>query len=90
VWNKVFPIHRGLEKDLFGRSQREKAKIVHSLQKALGVAGLKPERVWGEVIEDRGSQITFSALGQEAPLEEKDKWDSDFTKRKKIKAILDT
>jgi hypothetical protein len=34
-------------------------------------------------------QITFSALGQEAPLEEKKKWDSDFTKRKKIKAILD-
>jgi phosphomannomutase len=71
-------------------SADEKAKIVRSLQKALGVAGLKPERVWGEVIEDRGSQITFSALGQEAPLEEKDKWDSDFTKRKKIKAILDT
>jgi hydroxymethylpyrimidine pyrophosphatase-like HAD family hydrolase len=35
-------------------------------------------------------QITFSALGQEAPLEEKDKWDCDFTKRKKIKAILNT
>jgi phosphomannomutase len=39
--------------------------------------------------EDRGSQITFSALGQQAPLEEKKKWDPDFTKRKKIKAILD-
>ena len=41
-------------------------------------------------IEDRGSQITFSALGQEAPNEEKEKWDPDFTKRKKIKTILDT
>jgi len=29
-------------------------------------------------------------LGQQAPLEEKDKWDPDFAKRKKIKAILDT
>ena len=48
------------------------------------------EKVWGEAIEDRGSQITFSALGQQAPLEEKSKWDPDFTKRKKIKAILDT
>jgi hydroxymethylpyrimidine pyrophosphatase-like HAD family hydrolase len=47
------------------------------------------EKVWGEVIEDRGSQITFSALGQQAPLEEKEKWDPDFSKRKKIKAILD-
>jgi phosphomannomutase len=68
----------------------EKTKIVGSLRKAFGVAGFKVERVWGEAIEDRGSQITFSALGQQAPLEEKDKWDSDFTKRKKIKAILDT
>ena len=68
----------------------EKEKIINSLKKAIEVAGFKVEKVWGEVIEDRGSQITFSALGQKAPLEEKNKWDSDFTKRKKIKAILDT
>ena len=68
----------------------EKEKIISSLNKALEVAGFKVEKVWGEVIEDRGSQITFSALGQEAPLEEKNKWDPDYTKRKKIKAILDT
>jgi len=68
----------------------EKEKITSSLKKAVGQAGFKVEKVWGEVIEDRGSQITFSALGQQAPLVYKDKWDSDFTKRKKIKAILDT
>jgi phosphomannomutase len=68
----------------------EKEKIVRSLKKAIGVAGFKVEMVWGEVIEDRGSQITFSALGQLAPLKEKSKWDPDFTKRKEIKAILDT
>jgi phosphomannomutase len=68
----------------------EKQKIVSSLQKAVEQAGFKPPKVWGEVIEDRGSQITFSALGQEAPLEEKTKWDPDFAKRKKIKAIVDT
>jgi hydroxymethylpyrimidine pyrophosphatase-like HAD family hydrolase len=28
-------------------------------------------------------------LGQQAPLEEKKKWDPDFAKRKKIKTILD-
>lgn len=67
----------------------EKEKITNSLKKVLGSAGLKIERVWGEVIEDRGSQITFSALGQQAPIEEKKKWDPDFTKRKKIKALLD-
>src|ERR1022692_3785588 len=68
----------------------EREKILSSLKKTLGVAGLKIEKLWGEQIEDRGSQITFSALGQQAPLEEKDKWDPDYTKRKKIKAILDT
>lgn len=67
----------------------EKVKIVSSLKKTLGVAGFKVEKVWGEVIEDRGSQITFSALGQQAPIEEKKKWDPDFTKRKKMKAPLD-
>ena len=49
----------------------EKEKIISSLKKAVGQAGFKVEKVWGEVIEDRGSQITFSALGQQAPLEEK-------------------
>jgi HAD superfamily hydrolase (TIGR01484 family) len=68
----------------------EKEKIVSSLKTAVGQAGFQAKKVWGEAIEDRGSQITFSALGQQAPLEEKTKWDSDFAKRKKIKAILDT
>ena len=67
----------------------EKEKIISALKKAVAEAGFKVDKTWGEVIEDRGSQITFSALGQQAPLEEKKKWDADFTKRKKIKAILD-
>jgi hypothetical protein len=54
--------------------QRE--KIIDSLKKATEQAGFRAEKVWGEVIEDRGSQITFS--------------DADFFKRKKITAILET
>jgi len=68
----------------------QKDKIISSLQRAIELSGFKPEKVWGELIEDRGSQITFSALGQLAPLEEKKKWDPDFAKRKKMKALLDT
>ena len=68
----------------------ERQKIISSLEKAIAVEGFEAEKLWGEQIEDRGSQITFSALGQQAPLEEKDKWDPDYTKRKRIKAILDT
>ena len=67
----------------------EKEKIIGSLNKSIAAAGCKVEKVWGEVIEDRGSQITFSALGQQAPLDEKKTWDPDFAKRKKMKAILD-
>ena len=39
-------------------------------------------------MEDRGSQFTFSGLGQDAPLEAKAKWDPDRAKRKAIAAKL--
>lgn len=70
-------------------TDEEKDKIIVSLKKAVTELGFNVEKVWGKPIEDRGSQITFSALGQQAPIEEKKKWDPDFKKRKKIKAILD-
>ena len=65
-------------------------KITDSLDKAVREAGFHAGKVWGEMIENRGSQVTFSALGQQAPLSEKEKWDPDFAKRKKITAILET
>ena len=70
-------------------TEEEKAKIISSLKQVTGTPDFKVERTWGEMIEDRGSQITFSGLGQEAPLEEKEKWDPDFAKRQGIKALLD-
>lgn len=80
-WKKIYS-------DDFTREERD--KILSSLKRAIVVANFKIAKIWGEQIEDRGSQITFSALGQHAPLEEKAKWDPDVIKRKKIKAILDT
>jgi hypothetical protein len=53
----------------------EKKKIVGSLEHATGSADLQPEQTLGDRIEDRGSQITFSGLGQHPPLEEKREWD---------------
>jgi phosphomannomutase len=67
----------------------EKTKITASLNQAIEESGVKVTKTWGEQIEDRGSQITYSALGQAAPLDEKKKWDPKFAKRKKIKVILD-
>jgi len=70
-------------------SIEEKKKILSSLKQSTETAELKPAKTWGDLIQDRGSQITFSGLGQQAPLEEKKKWDPDFAKRKKIKVLLD-
>ena len=70
-------------------SIEEKKKILSSLKQSTETAELKPAKTWGDLIQDRGSQITFSGLGQQAPLEDKKKWDPDFAKRKKIKVLLD-
>jgi HAD superfamily hydrolase (TIGR01484 family) len=67
----------------------EKKKIVVSLGQAIASSGFETQRIWGVQTEDRGSQITFSALGQEAPIEAKEKWDPDFSKRKQMKVFLD-
>jgi HAD superfamily hydrolase (TIGR01484 family) len=69
-------------------TQDEKVKVLGSLRKAIASAGFKVAKTWGEDIEDRGSQITFSALGQQAPIDEKKQWDPAFTKRKVIQSIL--
>ncbi|HEY5349924.1 MAG TPA: HAD-IIB family hydrolase [Candidatus Lustribacter sp.] len=70
-------------------SAAQKQKIVDALDKAVAESGFKAEKTWGAAIEDRESQITYSALGQQAPLDAKKSWDPDFAKRKKIKAALD-
>lgn len=70
-------------------SADQKKTIIDALDKAVDESGFKAPKTWGESIEDRESQITYSALGQQAPLDEKKNWDPDFAKRKKIKAILD-
>lgn len=65
-------------------SDEERKEILFNLNIAIKNSDIEIKKTWGNQIEDRGSQITFSALGQEAPLEEKKVWDNDFAKRKKI------
>lgn len=62
-------------------SPEQKKRIIDVLE-----AGAKELGIWephpaGEIIEDRGSQITFSALGQQARAEDKYAWDSDGKKK---------
>jgi phosphomannomutase len=79
VWTQIYA-------ELFDDGQKK--AIFAAFDEALKATGFVPAQTWGERIEDRGSQITFSALGQEAPLEAKSKWDPDFAKRKIIQADL--
>jgi phosphomannomutase len=70
-------------------SIQEKNKIINALETSLKQSGFeKSQKTYGEIIEHTDSQITFSALGQRAPIEEKSKWDPDQTKRIKIIDIL--
>ena len=59
AWTQVYA-------DIF--SDEERKTILAKLEAAVEQAGLKVDKPYGEQIEDRGSQITFSALGQQAPL----------------------
>lgn len=45
-------------------------------------------QTWGPVLEDRGSQITFSALGQAAPVEAKKAWDPTGEKKNTLRAAV--
>jgi HAD superfamily hydrolase (TIGR01484 family) len=70
-------------------SAAQKREIESAIEQAVEKTGLQPQETWGERIEDRGTQITYSALGQQAPLAEKEKWDPDFAKRRQIQKILE-
>ena len=43
----------------------QKAKIIKALNQGIDHFGYREKKTWGDIIEDRGSQITFSALGQD-------------------------
>lgn len=59
--------------------QKDKIKIV--LQESAKKLGLWSEHPAGEIIEDRNSQITYSALGQQATPEDKYAWDPNGSKK---------
>jgi phosphomannomutase len=72
AWSQVY------SEDL---SAAEKARIMQVLEETSRTLGYWEEHPWGELIEDRGSQVTYSALGQAAPLDAKAAWDPDGTKK---------
>ncbi|MES2630699.1 MAG: HAD-IIB family hydrolase [Patescibacteria group bacterium] len=62
-------------------TEDQKKQITEVLEASARELGLWEENPAGEIIEDRGSQITYSALGQKATAEDKYAWDPESTKK---------
>lgn len=67
--------------DLTDEQKDRIAEVLESCAKEVGLWEAKP---YGDIIEDRGSQITYSALGQQAPAEKKYAWAEKYAEEKKV------
>jgi len=73
-------------------TEAEKAKIIEALKTSVKKLGFDSEKTYGPTFEDRGSQITWSALGQdivdelgEEGLRVKHAWDADNAKKNAVR-----
>lgn len=66
----------------------QRADAAAALEKQAKQLGLWEAEPWGDILEDRGSQITFSALGQQAPLAAKKAWDPTGEKKEALRAAV--
>jgi phosphomannomutase len=73
----------------------DKQRIIDALNKGFDDLGYRSDKVYGETIEDRGSQITFSVLGQDIVdelghkgVEIKEAWDPDNTKKHELRDYI--
>src|SRR5690606_616005 len=66
--------------------QRDRALL--ALREEAERLGLWEAETWGDVLEDRGSQVTFSALGQRAPVDKKSQWDPTGAKKNELRAAV--
>jgi phosphomannomutase len=63
----------------------EKDRSLAAVEAAAKELGYWEAEPWGAILEDRGSQITFSALGQAAPIEAKTAWDPTGEKKNRLR-----
>lgn len=66
----------------------EKRRALAAVEEETKRLGLWAADTWGPALEDRGSQITYSALGQQAPLPAKKAWDPSGEKKNRIRAAV--
>jgi len=76
-------------------TESEKKKIIAALNKGFDDLGYREKEVWGECIEDRGSQVTFSVLGQDIVdalgkegVKKKEAWDPDNRKKQELRDYI--
>lgn len=55
-------------------SSFERKKTLGAFKEIIELVDYHPRKAYGKIVEDRGTQITFSALGQKAPLGKKKEW----------------
>ena len=63
----------------------EKTRALTAVEEEAKRLGFWEEDTWGPILEDRGSQITFSALGQSAPVDAKKAWDPTSEKKSTLR-----
>jgi len=66
----------------------EKTRALAAVEQEARRLGLWESETWGDILEDRGSQITFSALGQSAPLQAKVAWDPTGEKKNALREAV--
>lgn len=66
----------------------EKTRALAAVEEEAKRLGLWASETWGDILEDRGSQITFSALGQKAPLDAKKAWDPTGEKKNTLREAV--
>jgi HAD superfamily hydrolase (TIGR01484 family) len=71
-----------------GLSEEEKSAALAAIENTAKEFGYWESETWGPILEDRGSQITFSALGQQAPVDAKKAWDPTGEKKNRLAAAV--
>ncbi len=71
-------------------TEDEKTRALAAVEGEARRLGLWEAETWGDILEDRGSQITFSALGQRAPLDAKVAWDPTGSKKNTLREAVAT
>jgi phosphomannomutase len=75
-WSQIYA------QNLSAAERDEALAVVEHEAKALG---FWESETWGPILEDRGSQVTFSALGQAAPVAAKTAWDPTGGKKNALR-----